>query len=426
MKNIVRKCISDIRRRIIPAGYKRTQQGIKPIHWEELSFNDILRNVVRKVAKPQTAYWRLGVKSHAKGTFRELVENPETVDMDELFVVQANDLIVNITFAWEHAIAIVNKDDTGLLVSHRFPTYVFNRNVLPDFFKYVITQKWMQKQLDLIFPGGAGRNRVMNKSAFLKIPCCVPPLAEQKRIAEILGCCDRVIALKKELIAEKKKQKKALMQKLLNPDSGFRLPGFKGKWKKNTIGEIGTFAKGKGIQNAQCKESGFPCVKYGDIYMKYSVSFDVAESFTTKDVFDHSLQVMSGVLLFTCSGEDSREIGKCTLYTGKDPIAVGGDIIVMYPYESISPAFLAYQQYSYGLIRQKNAFGKGNSIVHIHLPEISSLKISLPPTCQEQQAIADILFAADKEIDVLEQELTQQQQKKKSLMQLLLTGIVRV
>lgn len=314
------------------------------------------------------------------------------------------------------------------IVSPLYICFAAKAGVCDDFYSYYFESEPFYREIYKIAQEGARNHGLLNVPAedFFQIKIADPPLAEQKRIAEILGCCDRVIALKKKLIAVKKRQKKALMQKLLNPDSGFRLPGFKGKWKKNTIGKIGTFAKGKGIQNAQCKESGFPCVKYGDIYMKYSVSFDVAESFTTKDVFDHSLQVMSGVLLFTCSGEDSREIGKCTLYTGKDPIAVGGDIIVMYPYESISPAFLAYQQYSYGLIRQKNAFGKGNSIVHIHLPEISSLKISLPPTCQEQQAIADILFAADKEIDVLEQELTQQQQKKKSLMQLLLTRIVRV
>ena len=75
----------------------------------------------------------------------------------------------------------------------------------------------------------------MNKNAFLKMPCYTLPLEEQRRIAKILGCCDRVIALKKELIAEKKKQKKALMQKLLNPDSGFRLPGFSGEWKKRQL-----------------------------------------------------------------------------------------------------------------------------------------------------------------------------------------------
>lgn len=318
----------------------------------------------------------------------------------------------------------VLKDREKVIVSSLYVCFSVRQEVDSSFLEYWFHTLDFYKEIIRNTEGSVREYLFYENFANIKI--ALPSLAEQKRIAEILGGCDRGIALKKELIAEKKRQKKALMQKLLNPDSGFRLPGFSGEWRKTTIGEIGTFAKGKGIQNSQCQKSGLPCVKYGDIYMKYNVCFDAAKSFTTSDVFNSSLQVTSGVLLFTCSGEDSREIGKCTLYTGERPIVVGGDIIVMYPHESLSPAFLAYQQYSDDLIRQKNAFGKGNSIVHIHLPEISSLKIALPPTRQEQQAIADILSAADREIDLLEQELAQQQQKKKSLMELLLTGIARV
>ena len=61
----------------------------------------------------------------------------------------------------------------------------------------------------------------------------------------------------------------------------------------------------------------------------------------------------------------------------------------------------------------------------LNAENLGKIQISIPST-DEQQAIADILSAADKEIDLLEQELAQQEQKKKSLMQLLLTGTVRV
>ena len=361
--------------------------------------------------------------------FEKEVANGENID--SYYIVKPKDFIYNPRISESAPYGPIRTNETGEIGIVSPLYFVFGitdqASVDYDFLKYYFASSNWHRHVYSIGNNGARSDRMnVADTDFMNMPIKLPPLAEQKRIAEILGCCDRVIALKKELIAEKKKQKKALMQKLFNPNSGFRLPGFAGKWRENTLGEIGTFSKGKGIQNSQCQKTGFPCVKYGDIYMKYNVSFDVAESFTTSDVFNDSLQVTSGVLLFTCSGEDSREIGKCTLYTGGSPIAVGGDIIVMYPHESIAPAFLAYQQYSDSLIRQKNAFGKGNSIVHIHLPEISSLKISLPPTRQEQQAIADILSAADKEIDLLEQELVQQQQQKKSLMQLLLTGIVRV
>ena len=69
---------------------------------------------------------------------------------------------------------------------------------------------------------------------------------------------------------------------------------------------------------------------------------------------------------------------------------------------------------------------EGTNINNLTPQEIENLKVNIPDNLKEQQAIADILSAADKEIDLLEQELAQQEQKKKSLMQLLLTGIVRV
>ena len=61
----------------------------------------------------------------------------------------------------------------------------------------------------------------------------------------------------------------------------------------------------------------------------------------------------------------------------------------------------------------------------ISYEDFGRLRIPYPPI-KEQIAIADVLSAADREIDLLRQDIEQEKQKKKALMQLLLTGIVRV
>lgn len=301
-----------------------------------------------------------------------------------------------------------------------------SEKALPAYYKYVFESGFLNKQLYRCINSGVRNDGLLNlyddDFYSCQVPC--PPIEEQRKIAEILGCCDEIIRLKKEQIAEKKKQKKALMQKLLDPNSGFRLPGFSGEWKNLKLHECGSFRKGSGISSTDCRNTGKPCVKYGDIYMSFNTAFSQAVSCIAEEMFNCCLQVCRGTLLFTCSGEDPLEIGKCVVYLGKDPIAVGGDLIAMFPYDEANSLFLAYQQDSATLIKQKAVLSKGNSIVHIHLSEIQELKIQLPPTQEEQQAIADILLAADQEIDLLEQELTEQEKKKKSLMQLLLTGIV--
>lgn len=184
--------------------------------WEEVELGQFLSHTPRKVPKPSETYKRMGVRSHGKGTFTEIVEDPGSNAMDHLYEVKGNDLMVNITFAWEQAIAIVSPDDEGSLVSHRFPTYEFNRSkVVPEFFRYLMLTKRFLYQLDLITPGGAGRNRVMSKTDFLKLQVTIPPVEEQKRIGAVLSLADKEINAFQEYLRCLKEQKKGLMQRLL-------------------------------------------------------------------------------------------------------------------------------------------------------------------------------------------------------------------
>lgn len=190
-------------------GFEKGELRIKTL-------NDCLTYTPREVPKPNTSFFALGIRSHGKGIFHKNDFEPEDLAMDVLYEVKEKDLIVNITFAWEHAIAIASKRDDGGLVSHRFPTYVFNtENAIPEFFQYLILQKRFKYQLDLISPGGAGRNRVMSKKDFLKIEVQIPNIEEQKAIADILDCASKEIQLLKAKADKLKEQKKGMMQLLL-------------------------------------------------------------------------------------------------------------------------------------------------------------------------------------------------------------------
>ena len=172
--------------------------------------------VVRKVDKPEESYVAMGIRSHFKGTFQRLVEDPRTVNMDSLYRVKENDLILNITFAWEGAIALVKKEDEECYVSHRFPTYEIKRSKAePCFIRQLIMSSRMKYDLSNISPGGAGRNRVLNKKDFLKMPIWLPDLETQKNIGEYLGAIDNEIDLLKQLADKYKTQKRGLMQKML-------------------------------------------------------------------------------------------------------------------------------------------------------------------------------------------------------------------
>ncbi len=137
--------------------------------WEQCKLGELVTQVIREIDKPNEPYWKMSVRSHAKGTFRQFVDEPQKVAMDKLYVVHEDDLVVNITFAWEHAIAVASNEDTGMLVSHRFPMYRADGKSDIKFLKYLVSQEYFRRKMDLISPGGAGRNRVLSKSEFLKL-----------------------------------------------------------------------------------------------------------------------------------------------------------------------------------------------------------------------------------------------------------------
>lgn len=190
-------------------GFEKTKWRIKPLE-------HLIKPISREVEKPNKSYIGIGLRSHGKGTFLKPAEQPEKNSMDYFYVVRQDDLIVNITFAWEQAIAIVKPEDDGALASHRFPTFTFiDKKGCSNFFRFYILQKKMKYMLELISPGGAGRNRVMSKSDFIKLEFFLPEFEEQTAIAQVLQAADKEIQLLKGKTEKLREKKKGLMQILL-------------------------------------------------------------------------------------------------------------------------------------------------------------------------------------------------------------------
>ncbi|QDO95282.1 hypothetical protein FNB79_15315 [Formosa sediminum] len=184
--------------------------------WKEKELGHYIKSTLRPINKPEQEFLALGLRSHGKGIFHKPNFNPNSIAMETLYEVKENDLVVNITFAWEQAIAIANKEDEGGLVSHRFPTFTFKEGVSDAvFFRYYVLQPRFKYLLNVISPGGAGRNRVMSKKDFPRIMVKIPSYKEQKAISGILNLIDSEIEQNEDFLKQLKSQKKGLMQQLL-------------------------------------------------------------------------------------------------------------------------------------------------------------------------------------------------------------------
>lgn len=267
-----------------------------------------------------------------------------------------------------------------------------------------------------------GQPLVSQKPIYLK-KISLPSFAEQTAIANLLNTWDKAIQTTTQLIAQKEQRKKWLMQQLLTGKK--RLKGFEGKWKKDKLGHVGEFSKGGGVSKAELKESGFPAIRYGEIYTTYNIVVEKFYSFIDTESARQSKAIFRNDILFAGSGETAEEIGKCVTYLHNEQAYAGGDIIILRPKKGNNSLFLSYLLNSDAINKQKSSLGKGHSVVHIYPRDLTEINLDLPPL-EEQIAIANVLQGVDKEMQLFRSTIEQMKQQKKGLMQQLLTGKKRL
>ena len=160
-------------------------------------------------------------------------------------------------------------------------------------------------------------------------------------------------------------------------------------WVWVRLGDVASIERGSGIKRSETSSSGFPCVRYGEIYTTYGYSFTSTKSFVTETVASSCHKANHGDVLCTLTGEWKEEIAKATAYLGKAPIAVGGDLakISSYAFDSV---LLVYFFFAPFMIQQKAAKANGTMIVHIGKEAVSNLLIPLPPLAEQKRIVAKI------------------------------------
>lgn len=187
--------------------------------------------------------------------------------------------------------------------------------------------------------------------------------------------------------------------------------------RRRNLGSLGEFLKGKGIAKSDLCENGFPCLRYAEIYTLYGSVAEKLISSVSQEASKGALELMSGDIIFAASGETAVEIGKAVAFTGQEMAFVGGDTVVLRNHGQ-DPAFLAHALNADDAIRQKARLGKGQSVVHIHAPDLSKVEIPLPPL-PEQRKIAEILRTWDEAIEKLEALRAAKEQQRKGVSQVL-------
>ena len=239
------------------------------------------------------------------------------------------------------------------------------------------------------------------------------PDEEQERISTILTTQDKVIELKEKRLAEKQRQKKYLMQQLLTGKK--RLPGFNGAWKTDCLGKLFFERKETNCENIEMLAiTGTQgIIPRKELDLKDNSSEDKSKYLRVcvGDIGYNTMRMWQGV-----SAYSNYEGIVSPAYTILKPSSSINAKYFAYLFKMSKIVFLFYR-FSQGLVDDTR---------NLKYENFKKIKACYPPDMKEQTAIAEVLSAADREIELLQQDIEQEKQKKKALMQLLLTGIVRV
>ena len=388
--------------------------------WKEKSFRDIVSLNLVPTEKPSSDYVRLGIRSHCKGTFHEIVKIENVLEADKIFLVPKDNLILNITFAWEHAIAITDENDEGKYVSGRFPTFSFKSEELPAFYESIIRSKRMKYELGVASPGGAGRNRVLNKELFLDIPVNTTNIEEQTKISNFIRCVDDKIKNQKDIIESLEKQKKGLMQKIFSQELRFKDEDGKEfpAWEEKKLGEVGVLKNGI----AKGKEffgTGKKFINLQDVFGKTKLYFNDygLVEVTDKELEENNLR--KGDVLFVRSSVKPEGVGLSCVVMEDLLDTVFSGFIIRCRFSDTSIIDINYSTYCFlesnfrtELLKKSSSSANTN----INQDNLANLRFKLP-CIKEQQKIAEILSALDAKIELENQKLEHWQQIKKGLLQ---------
>ncbi|EIJ0871220.1 restriction endonuclease subunit S [Shigella sonnei] len=297
--------------------------------------------------------------------------------------------------------------------------------IIPEYL-CAYTNSHIGKSQVLDLQGGMAQKH-LNVGAYQVLKINLPPLREQKKIAQILLTWDNAISVTEKLLTNSQQQKKALMQQLLTgkkrllDERGVR---FSGEWEKGKFCDMANIDTGYAFKSKDFtqSDSGIPIIRMSDFKTGGLDVLGAAkvdrDSVNGLDKF----KLRVGDFVFGMSGS----LNNYGRVEKKDlPCYLNQRVGRILAKECANQAFITYLYLSDSIQQSILDKAAGAAQLNISISDLRSMVVYYP-CIEEQQKIAAVLSVADAEISTLEKKLACLKDEKKALMQQLLTGKRRV
>lgn len=420
MNETIKHRIEQICRGEVPKGYKKTKVGIVPEEWEEIRFNKKFSRVNRKNTEGNTNVLTISAQYGLINQEEFFNKSVASEDKSTYFLLKKGEYAYNKSYSSGYpfgALKRLERYDSGVVSPLYICFAATSENKCPDFYSQYFEAGKMNSEIQAFAQEGARNHGLLNISVddFFDSVIVSPSLAEQEKIAEILATQDKVIELKEKLLEEKKNQKKYLMQQLLTGKK--RLPGFSGEWKKTKLKKL---LKERKTYSQKGLEYPHVTLSNEGIYAK-TERYDRDHLVKAEDK-EYKITLLNDI----CYNPANLKFGAICLNDFGN--AIFSPIYVTFEVtENANLRFISSYMMRWDFINAVRKYEEGTVYERMAVKPEDLLNYEvLLPSLDEQKAIAAILTNTDKEISLIQESIEQEKQKKKALMQLLLSGIVRV
>ena len=416
----------------IPAGYKDSAVGIIPQEWEVKRLAELCQNTgdygINAPAVPYRedlpTYLRItDIDSWGKfiKTDKASVDNPNSSQ----FILREGDIVFARTGATVGKTYLYDSKDGQLVFAGFLIRFTPNSNKAVPYYIKACTETASYWNWVRVISQRSGQPGI-NSVEYGAMKLAVPPMEEQRKIAEILGVWDEAIEKQSRLIEKLELRKRALMQRLLTGRT--RLPGFTTPWQKVKLGEIGKTYNGlTGKSKEDFEDGNAKFIPYINVFSNEKVNIDKL-GVVSVDESEKQNKVQYGDIFFTVSSETPDEVGMASVLLDEIENTYLNSFCFGYrlnDFEILNPIFASYILRGDRFRNYMMVLSQGSTRFNISKNEVMKLKIELP-SLHEQKAIAEVLTTADDEIATNRKKLDALRLQKRGLMHQLLTGKTRV
>ena len=402
-----------------------------PNGWEQKTLDNYLNLESRKVnLLNDQEYDLVTVKRSRGGVVRREHLLGRNISVKTQFYIKEGDFLISKRQIVHGACGIVPKELDGSIVSNEYSVFTAKENFYLPYLEYLSETLYFQQ---VCFHSSIGvhiEKMIFKLETWFKWSFNIPPLAEQKKIAQILSTWDQAILATEKLLKNSQQQKKALIQQLLTgkkrllDENGVR---FSGAWKEYPLGNLGNTFTGLTGKTKEDFGSGVPYITYMNIFKNNRIDINQVDYVIVKED-ENQNSVRYGDIFFTTSSETAEEVGMSSVLLEEVERLYLNSFCFGFRlnnFKVLLPQFAAFILRSSNIRKQISILGQGATRYNLSKNQLMKLILKLP-TIAEQKKIAEVLTLSDQEIETLQKKLDCLKQEKKALMQQLLTGKKRV